>query len=313
MKIFRTIEEVENNSNTILTVGTFDGLHLGHQKLLEKLIYLAKKDGLRSMVITLDPHPQIVLKKSGKEPIKLLTTINERLLLFEKFGLDSVTILPFTEEFSKLQPEDFVRDYLYSKIGLKKLLIGYDHLFGKDRRGDAKLLDALSKELNFDVLTIEALQKEDVVVSSTKIRKALIEGKIELANSMLNYTYFVLGTVVKGDGRGRKIGYPTANIIPENSYKLLPCRGVYLVSSIIEDKKYWGMANIGYRPTFTNSNELILEVHFFNFNQDIYYKKIKVEFYSFIREEKKFDSLENFLYQLKLDKQNCEEKLKMFL
>lgn len=313
MKIFRTIEEVENNSNTILTVGTFDGLHLGHQKLLEKLIYLAKKDGLRSMVITLDPHPQIVLKKSGKEPIKLLTTINERLLLFEKFGLDSVNILPFTEEFSKLQPEDFVRDYLYSKIGLKKLLIGYDHLFGKDRRGDAKLLDALSKELNFDVLTIEALQKEDVVVSSTKIRKALIEGKIELANSMLNYTYFVLGTVVKGDGRGRKIGFPTANIIPENSYKLLPCRGVYLVSSIIEDKKYWGMANIGYRPTFTNSNELILEVHFFNFNQDIYYKKIKVEFYSFIREEKKFDSLENFLYQLKLDKQNCEEKLKMFL
>lgn len=313
MKIFRTIEEVEYNSNTILTVGTFDGLHLGHQKLLEKLNYIAKQGGLRSMVITLDPHPQIVLKKSGKEPIKLITTINERLLLFEVFGVDCVTILPFTEEFSKLQPEDFVRDYLYSKIGLKKLLIGYDHLFGKDRRGNAQLLDSLSKELNFDVLTIEALQKADVVVSSTKIRKALMEGKIELANSMLNYNYFVLGTVVKGDGRGGKIGYPTANINPENRYKLLPSRGVYLVSSIIDGNKYWGMANVGYRPTFTNSDELILEVNFFNFNQDLYYKKIKVEFYSFIREEKKFDSLENFLNQLKLDKQTCEEKLKMFL
>jgi len=312
MEIFRSLEETKYNSKTILTVGTFDGIHSGHQKLLEKIISIAKTENLRSMVLTLDPHPQIVLKKSGKEPIKLLTTITERLMLFERFGIDCVTIIPFTEEFSRIQPEEFVRDYLYSKIGLSKLLIGYDHLFGKDRQGNAELLNKLSRELNFEVVTIEALQKDDVIVSSTKIRKALIDGNLELANKMLNYNYFVFGTVVKGDGRGKRIGYPTANIKPESPNKLIPARGVYLVSSVIDWNKYYGMANIGFRPTFTDSTELTLEVNYFDFDKDIYNKALSVEFLSFIREERKFESLENFQKQLDKDKQICIEKVKKF-
>jgi len=311
MKIYKDFSKIDFNRETVLTTGTFDGVHSGHQVIIRRLLEISRKDNLRHLILTFEPHPQIVLQKSSN-PVKLLTSISERIQLFEKFHVQNILIIPFSKEFSEINPETFVREYLFEKIGIKKVLIGYDHLFGKNREGNEQLLNKMSDELDFSVETISAQETNNVIISSTKIRQAIINHEIEIANNYLGYNYFLEGTVVHGDHRGRTIGYPTANIKPSSEHKLLPGNGVYLVNSIINGRREFGMANIGLRPTFTNNHEPILEVFFYDFNEDIYGKELSISFLKFIREEKKFPSIEAFLKQLKLDEIFCRKIIPEF-
>lgn len=307
LKVYRSFEEVPFNKNTVLTVGTFDGVHKGHQKILKRLLDISKKDNLRALMMTFFPHPQMVLKKTGKSPIQLLTTIHERAKVFEKFGLEHLLVAPFTLEFSKTSPEKFIRDYLCNEIGVKKVLIGYDHLFGKDRSGGVDLLKDLATELDYEVEKIDVLEEDQSAVSSTRIRQAIQEGCITEANSMLGWNYIVHGIVKKGDQRGRTIGYPTANIYSTEEGKLLPGRGVYAVRVITNDDVKFGMANVGKRPTFKENDPDILEVNIFDFNKNIYNEEVSVEFLNFIRHEKKFNGVEELLVQLRSDKKSVEK------
>jgi riboflavin kinase / FMN adenylyltransferase len=311
MNIYNAFKEIDYNKNTVLTVGTFDGVHKGHQMIINRLLECSQKNNQRALLLTIDPHPQIILRREGKKPVKLLTMINERLKLFEKFGLENVLIIPFTFEFSRTSPEIFVSDYLSSKIGFSKILIGYDHMFGKDREGNEDLLKVLGDKFDFQIEKIDPLNVNALTISSTKIRHALENKQIELANDMLGYNYMVSGTVIRGDGRGAKIGIPTANI-QVSHFKQMPGNGVYLVRTELFGKMTYGMANIGIRPTFTENTESILEVNFFDFNKDLYRQEIDIEFLNFLRDEKKFDGLESFLKQLANDKINSLELINKF-
>ena len=276
------------------------------------MVQLAKEDRCRSVLATIDPHPRIVLGKDKDNPVQLLTTIEERIPLFESYGLDNLVVIPFTREFAAIPPEVFVRDYLARRIGMKKMLVGYDHMFGKNREGNKDLLDNLGRELAFETEQIKAYKESDITVSSTKIRDNLLDGKIEIANQLLGYEYFVAGKVIRGDQRGRLYGFPTANIEIADEHKLMPASGVYLVSSIIDGKKYHGMANIGIRPTFTDDTTASIEVHFFDFDEDIYDTKLALSFIKYIRPEHKFANKEEFILQLKKDKNNCANTINSF-
>lgn len=302
INIYKSFDDIPHDPTTILTVGTFDGVHLGHRKILRRLISIGKKDKMRSLLITIHPHPQIVLNKPDREPIKLLTSIEERMDLLEDFGVNNVLILEFNEEFSKTPPERFVKDLLIGRIGMKKMLIGYDHMFGKNREGDIDLLLRMAPMNGFGVERIQAYSEREEVISSTKIRNLIKDCNIQLANEYLGYEYFLKGKVVVGDKRGAKIGYPTANVESLDPNKLLPGRGVYFVEVEIEESKFYGMANVGYRPTFKSENEKLLEVHIFDFDEDIYNKDIRITFKNYLRPEKKFPSADELLLQLKEDK-----------
>ncbi len=312
MRIYKSFEEFNCNSSSILTVGTFDGVHLGHRIIIERLTELAKKNDLRSVIITFDPHPQSVLFNKHKDPIRLLTVVDERLKLFEYLGVNDVLIIPFSVEFSRIPPEVFIKEYLFNKVGMKKILIGYDHMFGKNRKGNVDLLKRLSNDLGFETEKIEPRKNNGVTISSTKIREAISRGRIEEANKMLGYYYYAKGTVVKGDKRGATLGYPTANVGDIPSVKLIPANGVYLVNSVIRGKKRYGMANIGTRPTFAGDSEPILEVHFFDFDGDIYGEILDVSFMAFLRFERKFSGAEALKKQLDEDKKECLKKIKRF-
>lgn len=305
MKIYRSFGEIEHSKNRIITVGTFDGVHLGHQKILQRLRELAKNLGGKSLIITFHPHPQMVLKKENKEPIKLLTTIEERLQLFEKFEIDEVLVAPFTKEFSQTTASDFVEKFLVEQVGLTLILIGHDHLFGRNREGNFALMNELSQKLNFKVEQISPYILDEIIVSSTKIRNALHDNKIELANKLLGYDYFIRGKVIEGDGRGAKLGFPTANIKFDDANKLVPSNGVFLVYSELLGRKFYGMANIGVRPTFYTNYPKILEVYYFDLNQNLYGIDLSVHFLKFIRYEQKFDSIDSLLHQLNHDKETC--------
>ncbi len=302
-----TPENITFDNNTILTVGTFDGVHKGHQAIIKRLLESAQELGGRAMIVTFEPHPQIVLQKPGREPIRLLSSIEERLQLFEEFGIENVFIIPFSLEFSQISSEDFVKDFLVKKIGLKKILIGYDHLFGKDRSGNEVLLRSLGNEYGFEVEKTDALSVGDETISSTKIRHALSEARLDDANDALGFPYFVEGIVIEGHRRGHTLGIPTANVKPQNPYKLLPANGVYLVSSDIDGKTYYGMANIGLRPTFTNDLIPTLEVHYLFMDMNLYERTLLVNFIKYIREERKFDSVDLFLSQVVEDRNICLE------
>ncbi|MGQ9818314.1 MAG: riboflavin biosynthesis protein RibF [Candidatus Kapaibacteriales bacterium] len=305
MKIFRSIEEIPFNKMRVITAGTFDGVHLGHQKIILRINEIARQIGGKSMIITFDPHPQIVLKKKNLEPIKLLTTLDERIKLFERNAIDELLVINFTEKFALTPARVYVEEILFNKIGFQKILVGFDHLFGKDREGNINLLQTLSMELGFEVEQISAFILEEIVISSTKIRNALFVNNIELANKLLGYDYFIDGVVVRGDGRGKKLGFPTANIQFDNEYKLVPSNGVYLVYTILGDKKYFGMANLGVRPTFETSQRKTLEVYFFDFQEDLYGTNLSLFFKKFIRPEMKFNSIDDLLIQLKNDEKIC--------
>ncbi|WP_179344419.1 bifunctional riboflavin kinase/FAD synthetase [Winogradskyella ursingii] len=282
-----------------LTIGTFDGVHIGHQKILKHIVRLSKDHNLKPVVLTLFPHPRMVLQKD--KTIRLLNTIEERETLIKSFGIEEVIIKPFTKDFASMSAKDYVKNILVDELNAKQIVIGYDHKFGKNRSADINDLKRFSEIYNFSVKEISAEDIEDVTISSTKIRKALSNGQVALANSYLGYNYFMSGKVVKGKGLGKTINFPTANISVEEQYKLIPNNGVYIVKSLIEEKTVYGMMNIGTNPTvggITNS----IEVHFFDFNNNLYDNIVKIEFLKYIRKEDKFKNLEALKTQLTKDK-----------
>lgn len=294
--------------HSVVTVGTFDGVHCGHRGIIERMKdHRTSDDGRRTVVVTFDPHPQIVLQKPDRPPIKLLTTIDERCEVFESLGIDVVVVIPFTREFAATSAEQFIRDIIVNGIGVEHMLIGHDHMFGKDRGGDETLLQRLGPECGFTIERVPPLACDDIVVSSTKIRTALREGKIDDANRMLGRSYSVKGRVVRGDGRGRTIGVPTANIQPLDQHKLMPGNGVYVVTTVMDDKTIVGMANIGTRPTFTDDTMPTLEVHFLDLDADLYDREMTITFRRFLRAEQKFDSKEALLAQLLFDRNQTLE------
>lgn len=293
-----------NNSNaTIVTIGTFDGVHIGHQKIIKRLVDIAHKKHLNSVVLTFFPHPRMVLQNNND--IKLLNTIEERETILSDLGLDYLVVKTFTKEFANLSAEEFVKNILVDKLNAKHIIIGYDHRFGKGRSANIDDLKSFGKQYDFEVEEISVQDIEDVSVSSTKIRNALNDGEVITANTYLGYDFYITGKVVKGKGLGRKIGFPTANIEIAEDYKLIPKNGVYVIKTSIENKLVYGMMNIGMNPT-VNGTKKTIEAHFFNFNNDIYNQTLKIEFVARLRDEQKFESVELLKKQLKLDEKNAK-------
>ncbi|BDW92693.1 MULTISPECIES: bifunctional riboflavin kinase/FAD synthetase [Flagellimonas] len=300
METIHNISDFKNVPHqTVVTIGTFDGVHLGHRKILERLTNNAKNTGLKSTVLTFFPHPRMVLQKDVD--IKLLNTLEEKKQILETLGLDYLIIHPFTKQFSRLSAIDFVRDILVNNIKSKRIIIGYDHRFGRNRNANIQDLMAFGSTFDFEVEEIPAQEIDDVSVSSTKIRKALMEGDVETANSYLNYAYMLTGTVKKGKGLGRDFGFPTANLHIAEDYKLIPKNGAYVVKSDLGGNTYFGMMNIGFNPTVDGSRKSI-EVNFFEFEGNLYDTKIQVQLLHRIRDEHKFNSIEELKEQLKKDK-----------
>ncbi len=300
MNTVQSISKYDKKHPTAITIGTFDGVHIGHRKILERLINNAKLLDLKSTVLTFFPHPRMVLQQHAD--IKLLNTIEEKTKILKETGLDNLIIHPFTKEFSRLSATEFVQDILVDALGTKKIIIGYDHRFGRNRNANITDLIEFGKTMDFDVEEIPAQEIEDVSVSSTKIRNALLEGDIETANTYLGYPYMLTGTVSKGKGLGRQINFPTANLHIPEEYKLIPKKGVYVVKSTIAGKTVYGMMNIGYNPTVSGTEKSI-EIHFFDFENDLYDKKLQIDILERIRDEHKFDTLEELKAQLQVDKQ----------
>lgn len=304
LKIYNDLSEYNSTKKTFVTIGTFDGVHVGHQKVIKKLVKSAQKEEGISLLLTFFPHPRMVLQKDIE--IKLINTIDERVQLLEKIGLDAVVIQPFTTAFSKLSALDFVRKILVNTLNISKLIIGYDHHFGKNREGNFEQLEEYGHTYNFKVNEISQKDIDNIAVSSTKIRLAIESGAIEKANSFLGYHFMLTGEVVKGNNLGEKIGFPTANLFIKETYKIIPKTGAYFVKSKINNKQVFGMMNIGFRPTISGENQTI-ETHFFNFNEDLYGKTIQIEVISFLRNEQKFESVAALQQQLKKDKENSLE------
>lgn len=291
--------------NSVVTVGTFDGIHLGHKKIISDLIDIKNDKKLRGVIVTFDPHPQIILKNKHKD-IKLLSTTEEKLLEFEKLGIDLVYIIDFTQKFSGIGAEEFYCDYLIKKIGLTDIVFGYDHNFGKNREGNYETVKEFSNKNGIAVHKVDEFKLDGDKINSTTVRNLLYDGNVEKASEILGNNYYFSGKVLYGDRRGNKMGFPTANIQPLSEYKLIPKNGVYFVSAEIHDEKYYGMMNIGFRPTIKEQRDLFLEVNLFDFNADIYGEIIKIFFVKFLREEKKFDSLDELIIQLNKDKEICK-------
>lgn len=299
MVTIQNISKFDDLQATAITIGTFDGVHIGHKKLLDRLINDAKILNLKSTVLTFFPHPRMVLQQDAN--IKLLNTIEEKCKILEEIGLDYLMIYPFSKEFSRLSATEFVEEILVEGLNSKKIIIGYDHRFGRNRNADIKDLISYGKTFDFQVDEIPAQEIDDVSVSSTKIRKALEEGDIKTANAYLGYEYMLTGVVKKGKGLGRQLGFPTANIFIEEDYKLIPKNGVYIVKSTLQNTIVYGMMNIGFNPTVSGTEKSI-EVHFFDYNQDLYHQKIQVDIIDRIRDEHKFNSVEELKLQLQKDK-----------
>lgn len=282
----------------MITIGTFDGVHAGHQKIIERLVATAKGSELESVILTFFPHPRMVLQKESE--IKLINTIEERKQILERSGIDHLVVHPFTQQFSRLTALEFVRDILVNKLKAKKVIIGYDHRFGRNRNADINTLKEYGKQFHFDVEEISQQEIQDVAVSSTKIRKALEEGRVEKANSYLQHPFTLTGTVVKGRGLGRDFGFPTANLHIEEEYKLIPGNGVYVVRAEIDKKLFFGMMSIGTNPTVGGEDKTI-ETYFLSLDRDLYGMKLQIEMLTRIRDEKKFDSVENLKLAMKQD------------
>lgn len=292
---------------TVITIGTFDGVHAGHQKIIERLVATAKMGQMESAILTFFPHPRMVLQKESG--IQLINTIEERKALLEKTGIDHLIIHPFTQQFSRLTALEFVRDILVNKLKAKKVIIGYDHRFGRNRTADINTLKEFGEQFDFEVEEIGKQDIEEVAVSSSKIRKALQEGKVEKANRYLQHPFMLTGTVVRGKGLGKEFGYPTANLEIAENYKLIPKNGVYVVKANINDIPYYGMMSIGTNPT-VGGKEKTVETYFFLLDQDLYGKKLQIELLTWIRDEKKFDSVENLKRAMKQDEAFSEQFIK---
>ncbi|WP_134387961.1 bifunctional riboflavin kinase/FAD synthetase [Flavobacterium psychrophilum] len=299
MKVFYSISDFKCEKKTVATLGTFDGVHLGHQKIISRLLNNTQNKHLESVVLTFSQHPRSVLQVESN--IKLLNTNAEKIALLEKKGIDNLIIHPFDASFSELTGEDFVKNILVDQLNIKKIIIGYDHRFGKNRASDIHDLIYFGKKYHFDVEQISAKEIDEISISSTKIRKAIQDGNIKLANQYLGYNYLFAGNVIRGQQLGRTIGFPTANISIENTQKIIPKNGVYIVEGSWQGKNHQGMMNIGTKPTVDGKNTTI-EVHFFNRNEDLYNLEITISVCEFIRAEVKFNSIEELKRQLQQDK-----------
>jgi len=299
LKIFNSINDFSCSKKTILTLGTFDGVHVGHRKILEKVTQNTQTETTESLVLTFFPHPRMVLQ--GQTEVKLLNTIGEKIDLLEKIGVQNLVIHPFDETFSQLTAEEFVKTVLVEQFHIQKIIIGHDHRFGRNRTANIDDLIAFGKQYDFEVEQISVQEIKEVSISSTKIRNALTEGNMALANEFLGYEYFLTGTVSKGKQLGRTIGFPTANLQIEENQKLIPQNGVYVVKSIINQKTIFGMMNIGFNPTVAGE-KLSVEVHYFDFDADLYDQEIRVSILDYLRPEQKFSSVPLLKEQLKKDK-----------
>ncbi len=296
----KNIEIYKVSKPTVVTIGTFDGVHIGHQKIIKRLIDTGEQEGLKSTILTFFPHPRMVLQKDSN--IKLINTIDERHKILDALGLDYLLIKEFTKEFSRLSSEDFVKQILVDKLHAKKVIIGYDHRFGRNRNANIDDLKQFGAAYGFEVEEISAQDIDEVAVSSTKIRKALIAGDISKANTFLGHPFTITGIVIKGKGLGRQLGFSTANIHVEETYKLIPKYGAYIVTAVIGGELIYGMMNIGVNPTVNGEKES-LEVHFFNFNKDIYNEKVQINLLQRLRDEQKFESVTALKNQLQKDKE----------
>lgn len=299
MSEVRNVGSYQSEQPTVVTIGTFDGVHIGHRKIVSHLIETAKVEGLKSVILTFFPHPRMVLQKDTN--IKLINTMDERHDILQSLGIDYLFIKEFTKEFSRMGAEDFVKELLVDKLHAKRIIIGYDHRFGRNRKADIEDLKKFGLQYDFEVEEIPAQDVDAVAVSSTKIRKALNEGNIEKANAYLGYNFIITGTVVKGKGLGNELGFPTANIEVKESYKLIPKKGSYIIKTRIDGEIIFGMMNIGVNPTVDGKSQTI-EVNFFDFDKNLYGHKIKIELLGRLREEQRFESLDQLKEQLAKDK-----------
>ncbi len=308
MNIYKNINEIKFDVNTAVTIGTFDGLHLGHRQIFETLFKKAKETGGRNFVVTFEPHPRTIVNSGSK--VNLLTLFDEKMHVFEEMGVENVLIINFTKEFASTEYSEFIEKYLINGIGTNNVIVGYDHKFGKDRGGNEECLRSYGEENNFEVTVVPPFSVDGTTVSSSLIRKILLNGEVELAEKYLGRYYLLRGNVIHGLSRGREIGFPTANIIPLHVNKLVPEKGVYLVSAIVEEKTFYGVMNIGTRPTFENGEEVHLEIHILNFEKDIYDKEVCVNFIKRIRDERKFESVDDLKNQIKNDIKKAENFIK---
>ncbi len=304
MKVFRNWTEIEPHLPSSVTVGSFDGIHLGHRQLIDRLLELARAHDLVSTVVTFEPHPKKVL---GKDTVHLLTDLEEKLALLRELQVAQTLVIPFTREFARMDYRQFVRSILVERLNVREMVIGHDHHFGRNREGTFECLVALGQQWGFSVHQAGPFKVAGEVVSSSAIRRLIQQGNVEKAAQFLGRYYTLKGVVEKGDGRGRTMGFPTANIRFTQPDKLIPPAGVYAVNASVQGKTYRGMMNIGYRPTFNNNDTLTSEVHLFNFSSLIYGEEITVFFKKFIRGEKKFSGIEELKTQLEKDRKICEK------
>lgn len=302
LKIFNSIESFNATKPTIVTIGTFDGVHLGHQKIVAQITKNAHALNCESLVLTFFPHPRMVLQESTE--MKQLNTLNEKIALLDNLGIDNLVVHPFDKEFSRLTAEKFVKKVLVDVFKIKKIIIGHDHRFGRNRTATIDDLINFGETYGFEVEQISAEEINEVSISSTKIRNALLEGNIELATNYLGYDYSLTGIIFKGKQLGRTIGYPTANITIEEDYKLIPNNGVYIAKSVLNGKTVFGMMNIGTRPTVDGTKQTI-EINFFDFKQDLYEQKITISLLHRMRSEQKFESIDALKNQLSKDKKTA--------
>ena len=287
-----------------MTIGTFDGVHLGHQKILSRLQQLKQRHGLKTVVLTFEPHPRKILDPDNKD-LKLLTLIDEKLDMLENYGVDVAVVYPFDKDFSNIEAVDYIETILLKSLQVKYLVIGYDHHFGRKRGGNISLLQELKGRYNYEVEEIDALDIDKSAISSSRIRRSLEQGHINMANNFLGHNYFLYARVIHGKKLGRTIGYPTANLQIDSQDKLIPKKGVYFVSVVVKGNAYYGMMNIGINPTTDTSLDLKIEVNIFDFEEDIYKQTIRINFLSYIREEKKFASIDELKTAIDNDKRKC--------
>ena len=304
MKVYNHIDEFKQIKNAVVTIGTFDGVHIGHQKIISRLQEVARQKGGETVILTFFPHPRMILHPDDLN-IKLISTMDEKAERLANLGIDHLIITPFTRDFSNLSPQEYIREVLVKKIGTNQIIIGYDHRFGKDRSGGLKELQHYSSELGYEVEEIPKQDIDDVAISSTKIRNAILSGDTKTAENFLGYPFTLTGKVIKGDQIGRQLGFPTANLFIVESYKLIPADGIYAVrvdfkSEEANLKRANGMAYIGHRPTINGMSRNI-EVNIFDFKEDIYGQSIRLNFLEYMRDDQKFNSLEELKEQLSLD------------
>jgi riboflavin kinase/FMN adenylyltransferase len=302
MQVHLDLNQLPRFNQAVVTIGTFDGVHVGHQQIIQRVREHARETGGESVIITFEPHPRLIVHRNDPA-VEILTTLEEKIICFEKLGIDHLVVVPFTEAFAHQTAEAYIRDFLVEKFHPHTIIIGYDHRFGNNREGDLAMLEQASGAMGFQLEEIPVQLIHSISVSSTKIREALKHGDVPLAAEMLGCPYFLLGRVVHGDKRGRQLGYHTANLELSHPHKLVPENGVYAVEVKYRGEFWNGMMNIGFRPTVDNNHVRSIEVHILDFNEDIYDQVIEVRFINRIRDEKKFSSIEELKKQLDLDKQ----------